>query len=116
MFCPIPHCIHHTLFSQFFNDCLNLLIQLVALCDEGFKFGVDLSDIDHLAGVFLLYITRYREVGIVLENVVIFHQLRQILFVLAILEKRHNLVLMLGQKHVLVAILLEEFAGIDEEH
>ena len=102
--------------SQFLDDGLDLLVQFVAFCYEGFELGIDLGDIDHLAGVFLLHIAGDREVAVVGKDIVVLHQLGQILLVLTILVERHDLVLMLRQEDVLIAILLEELAGIDEEH
>ena len=56
----------HTLLSQFLNNLLNLLIQLIAFCNEGFQLGIDSLDVDDLTGVLLLHIAGDAEVAVVL--------------------------------------------------
>ena len=63
----------------------------------------------------MLYIAADREVAIIGQDIIVLNQLGQIVFILAVDEKIHDLVLVFRQQQVLVAILLEELAGIDEE-
>ena len=104
------------LLSYFLDDILNLLVQLIALSDEGIEFGINFLDIDDLTRIFLLYIAGDAEVGIIGKDIVVLNEFSQILLVLTVCKELHNLLLMLRQEHVLVAILLAQFAGVDEEH
>ena len=46
----------HDLFSQFLDDGLDLLVQFVAFCYEGFETGIYGFNVDCLACIFLLNI------------------------------------------------------------
>ena len=60
------------------------------------------------------YFERGRELGV--RATIVLYQFGQILLVLTILVERHDLILMLRQEDVFIAILLEQLAGVDEEH
>ena len=48
--------LHHTLFSYFFNDGINLGVEAVALCYEFTECGIDSLDVYCLALVLLLHV------------------------------------------------------------
>ena len=100
----------------FCHDGINIGAQPVDLFNRGLDLGIELGNINHLAGVFGLHIGADGEVVVIFGNLAVVHVFGDVFDLFLALEDGHDLFDVLVGQHIVVGFLLEKIfaAGVNE--